>query len=130
MKEVESFPDRIRTHDTYMIGDVRWFVIATRFRQISSYGEIEVPAFFHSDGASIPKIFHTIVHPFGPYFGSALIHDFLYSKESTKKYGHITRKTADEIFLEGMYNMGVPWYKRNPMFRSVRLFGWRSYKKR
>ena len=128
----ESFPDRIRIQDTYMVGRVRWFILATRFRQFTSHstGTIIVPAGFHTDGASIPRAFHTIIGPYGPYFGAAIIHDYLYSKAAAESYPHITRKIADQIFDEGMYNLGVPWRHRAPMYRAVRMFGSRSYQKR
>lgn len=125
-----TFPDPIKIHGAYMSQGVRWFIIADRFRQNSSYGKIETPPHFHSDGASIPKAFHSIVHPFGEYFGAALIHDYLYTIDGADAYPHLTRKDADEIFLEGMKDLGVPWYHRHPMHRAVALFGWRSYKKR
>jgi hypothetical protein len=126
----DSFPDRIQLDEGHVTFGVRWFVTLAPFRQISSHGVITVPRHFLTDGASIPRAFWSIAGPFGKYFGAALVHDYLYSKDAAKAYPHITRKIADEIFLEGMFNLGVPWYQRNPMHRAVRMFGGRSYRKR
>jgi len=104
--------------------------ITAPFCYLSSKGTIFVPAGFRSDGASIPRIFWSIFSPFnGDYFDGALIHDFLYSKDSTADYPDFTRADADEIFKEAMFNLGVGWVKRETIYRAVRLGGWASYKK-
>ena len=91
-------------------------------------GTITVPTGFITDGASIPKMFHNILGPFGCYFHAALIHDYLYSPSST---GHFEtdRQEADMIFKEAMFNVGVPWPTREIIYRAVRLFGGASYKR-
>lgn len=79
-----------------------------------------VPIDFITDGASIPKIFWSwIGSPFtGLYRRSSLIHDRLYAIQKT------TRLYADRVFLEGMKDDGVSFWKRQMMFYAVRFKGW------
>lgn len=118
------FPDELRLKDAGMRRGSRLFSLENDFRYVSSLGEIVVPKAFITDGASIPRIFWSILQPFGPYFKAALIHDFLYSPMNDK----FTRAEADAIFKEAMFNLGIGWIKREAIYRSVRVFGGSSYK--
>lgn len=96
-----------------------------RFRYLSTvHGEIEVPAGFITDGASVPRIFWGVLSPFGDYFGAALIHDFLYSPNNRR----FDRRTCDAIFLQAMTDAGVPWLRRRVIHRAVRVGGWASFR--
>ena len=89
---------------------------------------IEVPANFITDLASIPKILWNIFEPAGEnYTRAALVHDYLYSKNCI--YTDISRKEADQIFLEIMKERGVPFWKRHLMHKAVRMFGWIFFRK-
>lgn len=83
--------------------------------------EIVVPAGFIFDGASIYRPLWSILHPMGRYRNAALIHDYLY------RTGIVSRARADEIFLEAMEELEVPWRRRRLMYRAVRLFGRESH---
>jgi len=87
-----------------------------------------VPKGFITDGASIPSIAWPIVgSPFtGRYTMAAGIHDVFYVTHE------VNRKKADKIFLLGMKDLGVSWWRRKLMGRCVRLFGgflWNRRKK-
>jgi len=84
-----------------------------------------VPIGFITDGASIPRLFWSFVgSPFtGLYRRAALIHDYLYATQTTK------RSYADRIFLEAMKDLGVSWWKRRVMYLAVRGWGWRPWNK-
>ena len=118
------FPDKLRLEDAGMRRGSRVFRLETLFRYISSFGTIIVPAGTETDGASVPRAFWNIFDPFGEYFGAAVIHDFLYSPANTE----YSRWEADSIFKEAMFNVGVPWYRREVIFHAVRLFGGSSYR--
>ena len=79
-----------------------------------------VPKKFKMDGASIPRIFWSLIgSPFtGKYRRAALIHDWLYFSQTTK------RSYADRVFLEAMKYLGVSFWKRQLMFLAVRFRGW------
>lgn len=121
---VNPFPDKLRFEDVGMHKGARLFMLLEPFRYFSSYGTITVPAFFTTDGASIPKMFHNLLGPFGSYFHAAIIHDYLYSPRNDQ----FDRYESDDIFKEAMYNAGVPWWTRGVIHRSVRLAGWRHFK--
>jgi len=120
----DKFPDSIYLKDAGMIKGSRVFIIEKPFKFQSSKGLIVVPKGFVTDGASIPKIFHNIIGPYGSYFPAALIHDYLYSSLNEQ----FTREESDELFLEGMESLGVSWITRKTIYRSVRLFGWQFYR--
>jgi hypothetical protein len=123
-ERVNYFPDKLRLEDAGMRGGIRVFRIERFFRYISSFGIIEVPAGTETDGASVPRAFWSIFDPFGEYFAAAVIHDFLYSPGNIE----FTRFESDVIFKEAMYNVGVPWYRREIIYQAVRIFGGSSYR--
>jgi hypothetical protein len=126
----DAFPDVAVFADAGMRGDCRIFRLTASFRYHSSVGTIRIPKGFHTDGASVPKIFWNIFSPFGSYFSAALVHDFLYSKDSDSIFSAADRAEADHIFLEAMYNAGVGWLTRHTVHSAVRMGGWASYKKK
>jgi len=95
----------------------------------TSRGIITVPTGFRTDGLSIPSPFRPLVGPAtGRAFISGILHDFLYSKASSHSYA-MSRKDADDLFLEVMFNLGIG-FRRNLIYQAVRIFGGRSYKKK
>jgi hypothetical protein len=86
-------------------------------------GKVVVKEGFDTDYASIPRIFWSIYSPDGSYTKAAVVHDFLYWDQS------VTREEADQVFLEGMEELGVPWPRRQLLYRSVRAFGWLAWNK-
>lgn len=118
------FPDKLHFDDAGMKGSSRCFELTSDFRYLSSKGTITVPAGFITDGASIPRIFWSILSPFGKYFSAAVIHDYLYSVNNTE----FNRKESDLIFKEAMFNIGIGWIQRETIFRAVRMFGMFSFK--
>jgi hypothetical protein len=88
------------------------------------FGEVVIPAKTISDGASVPRVFWTIFSPYdGDYFDAAVVHDAIYRNKDTP----FSRKDADLIFLEAMEDLGVGWFKRRAVFRSVRLGGGKAW---
>ena len=125
-----AFPDVAQFSDAGMRGDCRIFQLTEPFRYRSSLGTITIPKGFFTDGASVPRIFWNIFSPWGSYFSAALVHDYLYSKDSNDIYPISERSVADKIFKEAMFNAGVGWVTRETVYRAVRLGGWASYKKK
>lgn len=82
---------------------------------------ILIPAGFTTDFASIPRIAQIII-PKDVGRRAAVVHDFLYSTRGA--YFRYNREQCDEIFLEAMGILSVPWLTRHIMFLAVRLFGW------
>jgi len=119
-----SFPLPLNLTDGGLRGDTRLFRLTSPFIYLSSRGQITVPLGFTTDGASIPRVFWSLLGPFGPYFEAAVIHDFLYSPWSDG----FSRAEADSIFKEAMFNLGLDWPRREAIYRAVRLFGGRLFR--
>jgi lysozyme family protein len=77
------------------------------------------------DGASVPRIFWSIVPPWGQYGQAAAVHDYLceyltvMTKEGPKR---ITRKRTDQIFEEAMQVLGVDGSKIAIMSTAVNAY--------
>lgn len=81
-----------------------------------------VPAGYLTDGASVPRIFHSVVGPWGKHGQAAVVHDILCEYLSITQEGLpviITRKQANLIFLEAMEVLGVPAWRRETMYAAV-----------
>lgn len=90
---------------------------------------IEVPAGFVTDFASIPRIFWNILPPAGLYAKAALIHDWLYYQGCVGDVS-VSREYADTVFLHAMEELGVSWFRRQVMYRAVRVFAGSLWAKR
>ena len=87
---------------------------------------IKVPKGFETDGASIPRIFQSLLPIWDKYSRAAIIHDYLYYGLKTfnpHKEG-LTRKQADYVFLEAMKVSKVNFITRYCLWTFVRIFGW------
>lgn len=84
---------------------------------------IKVYPGFDFDGASIPKIFWSIIGSpmFGKHVRAACLHDALYASKL------LSREDCDKLFLEAMETEGVNWLTRKLMYRAVRLAGASAY---
>lgn len=89
--------------------------------QEGSNDVINVPIGFHTDFASIPRIFWIFLPRWGKYGNAAVIHDYLYWEQSR------SRKEADDILLESMAVQEVGLIKRYLIYWAVRLWGWWSW---
>lgn len=89
------------------------------YQRETSIGPIVVPQGFVTDLASTPRQVWRMLPKFGPWFGAAIVHDFIYR---TKPKG-IDRRQADRVFLELMKADGVRYGDARIMYRAVREFG-------
>ena len=112
------------------IGDRRWELV-TPFEyhvgDANSGDIISVPIGTKTDFASVPQAFWWLFPPDGRYTGAAVLHDYLYQKWGwvpDEREKPRSRKECDGIFLEAMEVLGVNWWRRHIMYRSVRTFGW------
>lgn len=111
-------------HVTPLDGGRLWKLIAPfeyHVGSLESEEVIRVPAGFVTDFASVPRALWGVFPPFWHYGKAAVVHDYCYA---TQLY---TRKRSDEIFLEAMKVLKVPWLTRHTIYRAVRMFGWRNY---
>jgi len=63
---------------------------------------VKIPVGFETDFASVPRILWWVFSPWDVYGNAAVIHDWLYWDQDPK----LTRRISDEIFLQGMKELG------------------------
>lgn len=80
-----------------------------------------VPAGFITDFASVPRIPLAYMLTGGYASRAAVIHDWLYATKETD------RETADAVLREASEVQGVPAWRRELMYRAVRLGGGEFY---
>lgn len=85
-----------------------------------------VPSGFVTDQASVPRIFWSIIPPFGRYGKAAVLHDYLYDKTCTYNY---SRKDCDKIFYEAMRACKTKKITAKILYYGVRLGGRSRFRK-
>ncbi len=89
---------------------------------------ITVPEGFTFDGESIPSFVHWIAPPFGQSKRGAAIHDYLYRHSGyytlNGEFKPITRKQADQVYLELVKLKGLPAWRSYTRYGVLRLAGW------
>lgn len=89
--------------------------------------EVEAPAGFHTDYASVPRLPFAYLVVGGKGRKAAVIHDFLYSGGMV--YGMpVRRDEADAVFAEALKATGYGPLVVNLMYAGVRVGGWWSFK--
>ena len=87
------------------------------------HDNVFVPSGFITDFASVPQLFWMILPKVGPWDKAAVLHDFLYLE------GGVTRGEADGVFDEAMGVLGIARWKRRVMYLSVRVGGWKPWRR-
>lgn len=82
-----------------------------------SSDSITVPVGFVTDFASIPQALQSIIRANGPYILPAVVHDYLYWKQTC------TRQQADQILLLGMIENQVREIHRSAIHGAVTVAG-------
>lgn len=89
---------------------------------IDGRGEvIKVPAGFHTDLASVPRLIWGWIPPLGRYLRAAIVHDYLY------RTARLPRPVADKAFHALMRRAGVGPIRARLMYWAVRLAGRFAY---
>ncbi len=123
------FPMELHFDNAGYVFGKRLIEVTRPFPVTTSLGCFTVPAHFISDGASIPDLAQAIVgHPLEEFLEDAVAHDYLYSKASD--HLKFTRKDADFILRETMWNRRMPLLKVAAFHAAVRAGGWQSYKRK
>lgn len=99
--------------------------------------KVEVPIYFRTDFASVPRVFWRVIPPVGLYGKAAVVHDYLCEKGTAWQkdvsgnwsFYAVSRKEADHIFRDAMKVLEVGKVKRNVMFWGVRLYSIFTFKK-
>lgn len=89
--------------------------------------EIRVHAGFTFDGESIPPAIHWLVPPFGQSKRGACVHDYLYRHGGYYKNLRlvpVTRQQADAVYRELITAKGLPAWRANMRYLTLRVVGW------
>ena len=106
------------------VDKTKWFQTIAPFAYISEDGtRYDIPVGTYTDFASIPVAFRWLISRFGRHSPAALLHDWL------TKWKIVSRKKADMLLREAMKVLGVSWWKRRIMYRSVRIYSVLTRKK-
>lgn len=98
------------------------FVSASTF--YSTHGPVHVIEGDTSDGGSVPRILWPILSPLDSDMAdAAFVHDTIYRDRWTT----FSRLQADQIMLEALEEIGMPWWKRQMVYRILRIAGWKAW---
>ena len=119
---------RITNLNTTKIDKILWKVNSS-LTYIIDTGILTIPKGFITDGASCPKILWSLCSPMsGPQVEGAILHDFLYSKDSDVLGLKFNRKTVDDLFYDAMILEGTKKWRAKLIYLGVRIGGNKSYK--
>jgi hypothetical protein len=109
---------------TRKIGPCLWILEAS-LTATDGIESICVPRGFITDGASVPRLFQSFISPMGTAMAEgAVVHDFLYSKDSK---GIRTKSESDDIFESIGSFKGASWMKSKLAWLGVAVGGKSSY---
>lgn len=115
-------------HASLALGRNSW-IVKKEFKYIIDGDPLKtviVPKGFITDGASVPRLFWSLIPPWGSYGQAVVLHDFLIESRCYIDNGMrimISRKEADLIFNDAMKELGVGNLIRSTMFCAVRCYG-------
>jgi|SRR6185437_5424361 len=114
---------------------ITWKVVNPFTYIIDDTTKVTVPTGFCTDLTSVPQLFWNIFPPPGGMYGkAAVIHDYIYYYGTVYNYKDninqsITRKQADQVFMQAMNDLNVPWYTRYTLYIGLRVGGWNTWNK-
>ena len=122
-----SLPQGVELKTAAIRGGRRTYVLARPMRVRLRNGirlEVEIPAGFETDFASVPRLLWPLFPPDGPWLEASIVHDYCYRQPVP-----FSRFFADALFRELMARYGVPRWRRVLFYYAVRLCGWLWWKK-
>lgn len=106
-----------------LTNDGRNFVFVEPLDYVASDGSvITIPAGATTDGASTPCALWVTIPPFGKYWLSAALHDYLY------RTTQVPKERCDDLLYEAMLSEGVSVIEAKAIYDGVKLFGFSSFR--
>jgi hypothetical protein len=93
----------------------KYWTVAQELHYRGNTDEFTIPAGFHTDLASTPRIVWPVLPPFGAYMPAALVHDQLCRDPA------VSLKDADGVFRRVLRETGVPRWQRALLYAGVRV---------
>jgi len=115
-------------------GSGEWTLVHP-YRTVVGVVELEVPAGFRFDMASVPRVLWWLIAPFHLSIAAPLVHDWLYRRRGCVGSGPggcrkvLRRRDADRVFRKLMRAHGVHPVLEFIAWVSVRLFGWMIWRR-
>lgn len=111
------------------VSDTTWGLLAPLIWTGTKGDTFMVPVGFVTDFATVPRILHWKVLPYGAYTRAAVLHDWLLEQLGLWEQGRLASgdvppadsRDADGIFRRVMEDLGVNWMTRWQMWAAVRL---------
>ncbi len=94
---------------------------AFRYQSDAAGRTFTVPVGFFTDFASVPRLGIIYAMLGDTAHEPACVHDWLYYSAILSRY------MADAVLLEAMNVIGLPWWRRWPIYWGVRLGGWYAW---
>ena len=128
MPDTIKFPDAPDTdpyRDTDALNDTEYKLRSNYQYTTLANVVILVPEGFRTDEVSAPQATWSFVGmpPDGFDRAAGVVHDYLYSLNGKLPNTTYTRKQCDDILIEILTRLNVPWLKRQAVYLAVRLFG-------
>ena len=118
---------------TYLVAERAW-VLEQAYLYQDGATRILVPAGFQFDLASVPRLLWSVIAPFELSIAAPLLHDFLYRYRGRPPAGSVvppreySRAQTDRLFERIMGEEGVPAWRRELAYRTVRLLAWAEWR--
>ena len=118
-------------HDIQIAGNVcisprsgYWYNLAQDLDFSIDGKRYTVPHGFHTDLASIPRFYWSILSPTkSEFMVASVVHDYLYQCPAG-----LSRKTIDDVFYCALRKQGSSVYTSYKMYVAVRIFGAKHYR--
>lgn len=111
----------------FCIDDGSWLLEKSLAYDSDLVGSVVVPEGFITDFASVPRVPIAFMLFGARAHHESVLHDYLYKIDSIPQ---VTRKQADDVFLEAMTVRGKGLFVRLMMFAGVRIGGWTAWHQR
>lgn len=125
-------PDTDPVRDDSAINDTEYVLRSAYQYTTLNNIRIYIPAGFRTDELSAPQATWSFIGlpPDGYYRACGVVHDFLYANLGKIPGAFVTlsRKACDDILLEILTRLQVPYLKRQAAYLAVRLFGMSHWK--
>ena len=122
---MERFPKHLNLRK---LEKFNWKFLGDFVYKSDKWGRLTVPKGTVTDLTSVPAIGRVFVSRDGDHIKPAVIHDYGYATHDVGPFKNMTRQDVDELMLEAMKARGVSWFKRNIIYRAVRLGGGKAFR--
>ncbi|NOX56525.1 MAG: DUF1353 domain-containing protein [Planctomycetes bacterium] len=114
------------------VGERRWRVVRPLRFRLPDGADVEVPAGFETDLASIPRIAWTVVAPWD-VAPAAVVHDYLYARIRETRQLSFTQRWSLKLYADGVMYLGMAFcsppvarWRRVLVYLAVLAFGYRA----